>query len=71
MTRKPKRKKVRSLSLDLKLRSVPSKAGQIVYEEEGITREQGKESLTIQAKMFSSKSKSFCKEEGIGKEGRI
>jgi hypothetical protein len=57
MTRKPKRKKARSLSVDLKLRSVPSKTGQILYEEEGISREQDKESPTIQANMFSSRSK--------------
>ncbi len=69
MTRKPKKKKARSLSVDLKLQSGPSKAGQIVYEEEGITREQGKETPSIQTNMFSSRSKSFSKEKGNEKGG--
>jgi hypothetical protein len=68
--RRPQAKKARSLSVDIKLRSRPLKAGQIVYEEEGIIREQGKESPTIQANMFSSRSKSFSKEKRKRKEGR-
>jgi hypothetical protein len=55
--------------VDLKLRSGPSKVSQILYEEEGISREQGKEPPTIRANMFSSRSKSFSKEKGIRKEG--
>ncbi len=50
--------------MDLKLRSGPSKASQIVYEEKGISREQEKESPTIQANMFSFRSKSFSKKVG-------